>query len=77
MNANAPSTVNQDQAVVGLRVNLIHNSIDRALVLYELKRKDYKRFNHIHRFNLSFFRKDNFCLQLLLSSSRFSILKNK
>ena len=35
----------KDHAVVLLRVNLIHNSVDRVLVLYELKRKTIKRFN--------------------------------
>ena len=29
-------------AVVGLRVNLIHNSVDRVLVFYELKRETIK-----------------------------------
>ena len=42
MNAKVPFTVYQDHAVVGLRVNLIHNSIDRVLVPYELKRETIK-----------------------------------
>ena len=29
-------------AVVGLRVNLIHNSVDRVIVFYELKRETIK-----------------------------------
>ena len=32
-------------AVVGLRVNLIHNRVDRVPVFYELKRETIKRFN--------------------------------